>query len=323
MLKKLNSFYGGVYPRNSINSNPLLNSYTSTHKYKSSKSLSKSPKSLINQKKNIICDTNNILNEYQNRKLEEPLNRSYGNKFNPNLCDSEYFKNAYIKEREKNEQYLLLIKDLEKKNEDLQNSLYNKQVKYLNDLTTENNKLKQFQNKVYSYSKKYDEINENILQILRVIDDTIQMLDDTKKNYNFNYKYNSIVSCQQNLKDVINEMTKFLANKQDEFNYLLNVKDEEIAKINQEKSELKKNYDDALKKNEELKPSKDDINLINRKIEEIKNIRSNNNNSLYNSMIFNQKYTFIPKTQYNGLAKSQLQKIKMNSLKRKIKDLLK
>ena len=164
----------------------------------------------VNTKKN-NCETNNLYN-CQKLLAEEKLKN----------------KNYY-------ENIILLNKHINELELQLKTNCHNCQNSNTNDelikLRQENLELKLFKEKVYSFSKQYDELNNNILNCLKSIEKIVRIYDDNTNENNFEYNNNNLNIISDNFKSIINHLTNFIDAKQEEYNTLLIEKENEIEKL--------------------------------------------------------------------------------------------
>ena len=145
-------------------------------------------------------------------------------------------------------------------------------------LRKENEELRQFKQKVYEFSMKYDEVNKDILLCLKNIEKAVELFNiNISNNNHIEYKNDTLNKISENYNSIINNLTNFLNKKQDEYNTLLGEKENEINKL---KSEL----NDKINFNKYNENFKDNIPIEN---ECDKNIYENNENNYQTNGIYN------------------------------------
>lgn len=198
----------------------------------------------LSNKSNIICNNNNNYDEHNNIFICQKLLLEERIK-NQNYTDNIIRLNNYINELE----FQL--------SQRCEHHLMNEE---LIRLKKENEELKLFKQKVYEFSKKYDEINDDILSCLQNIEKVID--SNTLNNPDINFdgsKNNSLDKISDNFNSIVNNLTNYLNTKQDEYNTLLLEKENEIIKLKREynyKSNIKKIYNDDKYNNSELELEK-------------------------------------------------------------------
>lgn len=126
-------------------------------------------------------------------------------------------------------------------------------------LSEDNERLKQFQGGIYQISKQYDQINQNIFDLLKYIEELFFNLNQCyKENQNdsleplINSKYNTIAEVKNSFDKIISSVMQTMKMKQDEYTYLVNVKEEEISLLMGEIENLNKEIallkDDGMNK---------------------------------------------------------------------------
>ena len=265
-----------VYPKNKIGGGigifqlPIrhINSFSADkngkYEYKSAFPKSKKIKKLI--------DEINLSNKTQTSNNNiNPLNNLY-------TCQK-----LLKEERIKNKKYYENIIQLNNHIDELEYQLNHRcQHEIINDeiimLRKENEELRQFKQKVYEFSMKYDEVNKDILLCLKNIEKAVELFNiNISNNNHIEYKNDTLNKISENYNSIINNLTNFLNKKQDEYNTLLGEKENEINKL---KSELN-NKINFNKYNENFK---DNIPIEN---ECDKNIYENNENNYQTNGIYN------------------------------------
>jgi hypothetical protein len=145
------------------------------------------------------------------------------------------YQKLLLEEKIKNKNYSDIIVSLKKQIEEMEGKFELNGQNINNEimrLRNENQELKIFKEKVYQISIKYDELNKNILTCLKSIEKFIQ-----KYNTNNDIKIeNNLSNISQNFKSITNDLSNFMMVKQEEYNTLLNEKENEIEKLKKELS---------------------------------------------------------------------------------------
>ena len=181
-----------------------------------------------------------------------------------------------IFDNSKNSKYTILSR------EELQN--------FLLKIYKENQKLKAFQSQVFELSKNYDDVNSNIEESLKKLQETIQ---NNHKNNNNENKIEQNNNIEQEIlsqfQDFTNKINNILETKQIEYNLLLKGKDDELNIISEELINVSKELEE--RKSDRLKEQKIIFDLEN-EIKELKmqNIYKESNNKNNNNYdIINMK----------------------------------
>lgn len=192
--------------------------------------------------------------------LHSPIRRTYSalSPSNSNLIPSKtarYFNNDYApsieylqdlleKEQAKNETYRNDIIILNRRIDELELALEEKGNDKIgdNELIKENTELKIFKESVFSLSKQYDEINENIIIALSEINRLFQKLNEKKFNMDIELKSKTLNTIQNNFENVIQNLLNTMKIKQDEYNLLLNEKEKDVQKILLQNDLMKKKH---------------------------------------------------------------------------------
>ena len=227
-----------LYPRNKISTSiamfqiPLrkINSYLSektTFNNESSNRRNNSNNSI--KIKKMIQDLN-IENLNPEKTYKQPNNVYGWQKLlleekikNKNLCENIILLNKQIDELE----YRL-------NNNSSYNQNNNNKLN-INDelfqLKQENQELKLFKEKVYSFSVKYDELNNDIINCLKSIEKIVEFFNYNDPNKNFEYQSENINNISNNFESIIDKLTNYMTIKQEEYNMLLIEKESEIEKM--------------------------------------------------------------------------------------------
>ena len=137
---------------------------------------------------------------------------------------------------------------------------------FLLKIYKENQKLKAFQSQVFELSKNYDDINSNI-------EDSLKKLQETIKNSNNGNNIGQEILTQ--FQDFTEKIDKILETKQIEYNLLLKGKDDELEIIGEELLNVNKELEE--RKSDRLKEQKIIFDLEN-EIKELKKQNISNEN---------------------------------------------
>ena len=124
-------------------------------------------------------------------------------------------------------------------------------------LKNEIKELRTFKNKIFQISKIYDNINQEIFAALGKIQKLSEELNKSYYNkVNDDYltiNYDFEINCHENIhktvQEIFNYISKFLKNKQDEYNYLIQTKDIKLDEVMKQKKNLEEKI---IKLNESL-----------------------------------------------------------------------
>ena len=113
-------------------------------------------------------------------------------------------------------------------------------------LKNEIKELRIFKNKIFQISKIYDNINQEIFAALGKIQKLSEELNKSYYNkvnddyltINYDFEINCHENIHQTIQEIFNYISKFLKNKQDEFNYLIQTKDIKLDEITKQKKNL-------------------------------------------------------------------------------------
>ena len=225
-----------LYPRNKISTSnamfefPLrkINSYSSEKiTFNNDCSTRRNCNKSIKIKK-MIQDIN-ISNLNHEKKFKEPNNIYEWKKLlleekikNKNLCENIILLNKHIDELE----YRINNNCL-----NIQNNNNLNVNDELFQLKQENQELKLFKEKVYSFSVKYDELNNDIINCLKSIEKIVEFFNYNDPNKNFEYQSENINNISNNFESIIDKLTNYMTIKQEEYNMLLIEKESEIEKM--------------------------------------------------------------------------------------------
>ena len=235
------------------------------------------------------CEKNNQDNENRQsgisrsekiKKIIEEINSSNANTnsnlFNfPNEQNSLYAcQKLLIEEKIKNKNYNDNIVALSKQVEEMESKMkfgdpsINEEIIKLRQ---ENQELKMFKEKVYSFSLKYDEINREIINCLKSIEQLVHIFNDdysnSTKNQSIEYQNNNLNKISNNFKSVINNLSDFMKIKQSEYNTLLMEKEKEIQKLKRDFNNINPDtYSMGLKSCRNIEPNKkqSDLSKLNK-----------------------------------------------------------
>ena len=248
-------------------------------------------------------NNNNINNKNKNIKEKETIEmkKSY-NLFNQSNIDvSIGGNNPYV-----------IITDVNTK---VQTTLNNKKElkNFLIRINKENLKLKNFQNKVFELSKNYDDLNSNLEETINKFSDLLNNNINNDENNNDNINKAEFL---ENYKILCDQINKTLELKQNEYNMLLEGKDEALYLLQEElfitSNELEDRKRDRINEQKIINSLQIEINDLNEKLDNNNNnfisINSNNNkddknlNSL-RTEIEAQKMTIPAKQVVNSIIK--------------------
>ena len=113
-------------------------------------------------------------------------------------------------------------------------------------LKNEIKELRIFKNKIFQISKIYDNINQEIFAALGKIQKLSEELNKSYYNkvnddyltINYDFEINCHENIHKTIQEIFNYISKFLKNKQDEFNYLIQTKDIKLDEITKQKKNL-------------------------------------------------------------------------------------
>ena len=124
-------------------------------------------------------------------------------------------------------------------------------------LKNEIKELRTFKNKIFQISKIYDNINQEIFAALGKIQKLSEELNKSYYNkvnddyltINYDFEINCHENIHKTIQEIFNYISKFLKNKQDEYNYLIQTKDIKLDEITKQKKNLEEKI---IKLNESL-----------------------------------------------------------------------
>ena len=248
-LEKLIRGQKSLSPNQSLNSN-ILNTNSSNSNINK------------NRKLNVINNNNKNIKEKETIEMK----KSY-NLFNQSNIDvSIGGNNPYV-----------VITDVNTK---VQTTLNNKKElkNFLIRINKENLKLKNFQKKVFELSKNYDDLNSNLEETINKFTDLLNNNNDDINNVNINK-----AEFLENYKILCEQVNKTLELKQNEYNTLLDGKDEALYLLQEElfitSNELEDRKRDRINEQKIINSLQIEINDLNEKLD-----NNNNNNNFYNSI---------------------------------------
>ena len=226
-----------IFPRNVINSNLFHSNFDVSRQFSGSNPCPKSAERNLKRRKLLkssssVCPSNEIMDSSRT-KIEEKIGGVYD-------AQRECYHTLYMQEKEEKIRYFNIIKSLESKINDLERELAEKSTKCYCKLISENEQLSNFKSKVYAFSQKYDELNVNFLALIKSVDTTFQNLSLNKQLKKFDFFMEEMGKTYNNFKDLFNTLAKFMTNKQEEYNFLLKTKDDDITQLKFEICEIKK-----------------------------------------------------------------------------------
>ena len=144
-------------------------------------------------------------------------------------------------------------------------------MKYLNKLYKENQGLKNFQNQIFNLSKSYDDINNNLAECIAGFQELCMNNEGDKIN-------------MQDVDEKLNELKKHIENsletKQNEYNILLDKKDEDLSLLKSEfiehEKEMKESGNDRLEEQRKIMELQIKKEELERQIAELEGNNGNN-----------------------------------------------
>ena len=182
-------------------------------------------------------------------KFELEQNRDYilkMEKMISKLKDELYQKNKIIFDKKNNSfstTKLLGISTITSPNSNNNEEITSEHYKKLKNEIKE---LRIFKNKIFQISKIYDNINQEIFAALGKIQKLSEELNKSYYNkvnddyltINYDFEINCHENIHKTIQEIFNYISKFLKNKQDEFNYLIQTKDIKLDEITKQKKNL-------------------------------------------------------------------------------------
>ena len=182
-------------------------------------------------------------------KFELEQNRDYilkMEKMISKLKDELYQKNKIIFDKKNNSfstTKLLGISTITSPNSNNNEEITSEHYKKLKNEIKE---LRTFKNKIFQISKIYDNINQEIFAALGKIQKLSEELNKSYYNkvnddyltINYDFEINCHENIHKTIQEIFNYISKFLKNKQDEFNYLIQTKDIKLDEITKQKKNL-------------------------------------------------------------------------------------
>ena len=193
-------------------------------------------------------------------KFELEQNRDYilkMEKMISKLKDELYQKNKIIFDKKNNSfstTKLLGISTITSPNSNNNEEITSEHYKKLKNEIKE---LRTFKNKIFQISKIYDNINQEIFAALGKIQKLSEELNKSYYNkvnddyltINYDFEINCHENIHKTIQEIFNYIVKFLKNKQDEYNYLIQTKDIKLDEVLKQKKNLEEKI---IKLNESL-----------------------------------------------------------------------
>ena len=146
-------------------------------------------------------------------------------------------------------------------------------MKYLNKLYKENQALKNFQNKIFNLSKSYGDINDNLADCIAGFQELCMNTDGDKIN---------IEDVQNKLNDLKKYLESSLETKNNEYNILMDKKDEDINLIKNEfillEKDMKESTFDRLEEQRKILELQEKKEELERQIAELEGKENDENN---------------------------------------------
>ena len=193
-------------------------------------------------------------------KFELEQNRDYilkMEKMISKLKDELYQKNKIIFDKKNNSfstTKLLGISTITSPNSNNNEEITSEHYKKLKNEIKE---LRIFKNRIFQISKIYDNINQEIFVALGKIQKLSEELNKSYYNkvnddyltINYDFEINCHENIHKTIQEIFNYIVKFLKNKQDEYNYLIQTKDIKLDEVMKQKKNLEEKI---IKLNESL-----------------------------------------------------------------------
>ena len=146
-------------------------------------------------------------------------------------------------------------------------------MKYLNKLYKENQALKNFQNQIFNLSKSYGDINDNLADCIAGFQELCMNTDGDKIN---------IEDVQNKLNDLKKHLESSLETKNNEYNILMDKKDEDINLIKNEfillEKDMKESTFDRLEEQRKILELQEKKEELERQIAELEGKENDENN---------------------------------------------
>ena len=146
-------------------------------------------------------------------------------------------------------------------------------MKYLNKLYKENQALKNFQNQIFNLSKSYGDINDNLADCIAGFQELCMNTDGDKIN---------IEDVQNKLNDLKKYLESSLETKNNEYNILMDKKDEDINLIKNEfillEKDMKESTFDRLEEQRKILELQEKKEELERQIAELEGKENDENN---------------------------------------------
>ena len=257
-----------IYPKNKITGTASFLQFPLRHSntFSAGKSLKFEYKPVFTKSKKIRKLIEELNSSNKSYLINNNYNKNYDEHNNLYICQK-----LLLEERMKNKNYTDNIIKLNNHIDELEYQLSQKcEHQIMNDefirLRKENEELKLFKQKVYEYSTKYDEINNDILNCLKNIEKIVDSYQSINQNTNYKEDKNNILDkISDNFNSIVKNLTNYLKTKQNEYNSLLMEKENEINKLKQEfnnKSNINK-YSESAKYTNNIEIDVDNRNKDN------------------------------------------------------------
>ena len=152
-------------------------------------------------------------------------------------------------------------------------------MKYLNKLYKENQALKNFQNQIFNLSKSYGDINDNLADCIAGFQELCMNTDGDKIN---------IEDVQNKLNDLKKYLESSLETKNNEYNILMDKKDEDINLIKNEfillEKDMKESTFDRLEEQRKILELQEKKEELERQIAELEGKENDENNEENNEV---------------------------------------
>ena len=152
-------------------------------------------------------------------------------------------------------------------------------MKYLNKLYKENQALKNFQNQIFNLSKSYGDINDNLADCIAGFQELCMNTDGDKIN---------IEDVQNKLNDLKKYLESSLETKNNEYNILMDKKDEDINLIKNEfillEKDMKESTFDRLEEQRKILELQEKKEELERQIAELEGKENDENNEENNEL---------------------------------------
>lgn len=154
--------------------------------------------------------------------------------FTNNRPKREGLEDRLHEERMKNSRYLSEISSLKMQIECLNKQQHCHRIdcnENRDKLIRENEELRKFKDTVFSISKRYDEINKGVLISLKEMDQLFAQMNEAGEGMTYFNKMGAIESSINTFENVINTLEVMMKSKQDEYNFLIGTRENEIKQL--------------------------------------------------------------------------------------------